>query len=163
MAYAIHRQDRGRVGPARRRKSRGGDTRVFRRLPGDAGGDRGRERAYLQEQRWREFRGHSVSQRQRGRHGGDLASGAARAARLDLKRRTAGRKAMLNMHHALIGALLTILVTPALAQDGVWSVKQPLSAPRNEVQLAAVNGELYVIGGAIGGNAVPEIDEYDPA
>src|SRR5690349_6088152 len=61
------------------------------------------------------------------------------------------------------GALLTLLAAQAPTQDGAWTTKHPLDAPRNEVQLAAVGGKLYVIGGAVGGNAVPEIDEYDPA
>ncbi len=50
---------------------------IFRRLPRNAGRDRGRERAYLQGERRREFRRRPVPQRQRGRHGGDCASGAA--------------------------------------------------------------------------------------
>ena len=41
-------------------------------------------------------------------------------------------------------------------------MKKPLPAARNEVALAAVGGKLYVVGGSIGGNAVPLIDEYDP-
>ena len=42
-------------------------------------------------------------------------------------------------------------------------MKKPLPAPRNEVALAAVGGKLYVVGGSVGGEAVPLIDEYDPA
>ena len=42
-------------------------------------------------------------------------------------------------------------------------MKKPLPAPRNEVALAAVGGKIYVVGGSIGGNAVPLIDEYDPS
>ena len=42
-------------------------------------------------------------------------------------------------------------------------MKKPLPAPRNEVALAAVGGKLYVVGGSVGGIAVPLIDEYDPA
>ncbi len=42
-------------------------------------------------------------------------------------------------------------------------MKKPLAAPRNEVQLAALNGKVYVIGGSVAGTAVPQIDEYDPA
>ena len=49
-----------------------------------------------------------------------------------------------------------------LSQDGVWTTKKPLPAPRNEVALAAVGGKLYVVGGSVGGKAVPLIDEYDP-
>ncbi len=41
-------------------------------------------------------------------------------------------------------------------------MKQPLPAPRNEVALAAVGGKVYVVGGSVGGEAVPLIDEYDP-
>jgi N-acetylneuraminic acid mutarotase len=63
----------------------------------------------------------------------------------------------------IAGVLLALIAAPALAQDGVWTMKQPLSAPRNEVQLTALNGKVYVIGGNVSGSAVPEIDEYDPA
>ena len=57
---------------------------------------------------------------------------------------------------------------PAFAQSappaGVWTAKKPLpGTPRNEVALAAVGGKLYVVGGGIQGNAVPVVDEYDPA
>ena len=55
------------------------------------------------------------------------------------------------------------LLSPALAQDGAWTMKKPLPAPRNEVALAAVGGKIYVVGGGVGGKAVPLIDEYDPA
>src|SRR5215213_7308611 len=57
--------------------------------------------------------------------------------------------------------------TPAMAQsvppDGAWIMKKPLPAPRNEVQLAAVGGKIYVVGGGVAGQAVPQADEYDPA
>ncbi len=42
-------------------------------------------------------------------------------------------------------------------------MKKPLPAPRNEVALAAIGGKVYVVGGSVGGVAVPQIDEYDPA
>ena len=58
--------------------------------------------------------------------------------------------------------LLALSAVPALSQDGVWTIKKPLSAPRNEVALAATGGKLYVVGGSVGGNAVPLVDEYDP-
>lgn len=63
----------------------------------------------------------------------------------------------------IAGALFVMLAMPALAQDGAWTMKRPMSAARNEVQLAALGGKVYVIGGGIAGNAVPQIDEYDPA
>ena len=65
---------------------------------------------------------------------------------------------------AFVGSCcLPRLVVPVLAQDGVLErMKKPLSAPRNEVALAAVGGKVYVVGGSVGGDAVPLIDEYDP-
>ena len=71
---------------ARREESRGGDAGLRRRLPGDAGGDRGRERRHLQGERRRELRRDSLPQRQRGGHGAARPSGAARAAGLGLTR-----------------------------------------------------------------------------
>src|SRR5215207_10710399 len=62
---------------------------------------------------------------------------------------------------AFVGTLLTSV--PALSQEGVWTAKKPLPAPRNEVALAAVGGKVYVVGGGVAGQAVPQIDEYDPA
>src|SRR5215218_2106349 len=61
---------------------------------------------------------------------------------------------------AFLGTLLAAV--PALSQEGVWTMKKPLPAPRNEVALAAVGGKVYVVGGSVGGTAVPMIDEYDP-
>ena len=52
---------------------------------------------------------------------------------------------------------------PPTAPPGAWTMKAPLPVPRNEVALAAVGGMLYVVGGGIAGNAVPMIDEYNPA
>ena len=66
----------------------------------------------------------------------------------------------------IAGACLCSAATPAMAQspaEGIWTEKKPLPTARNEVALAAVGGRLYVIGGGIGGNAVPLVDEYDPA
>ena len=69
----------------------------------------------------------------------------------------------------LFGALAALLIAtlPAPAQApspaGAWVEKKPLPVARNEVALAAVGGKLYVVGGGIAGNAVPLIDEYDPA
>src|SRR5690349_15958533 len=66
--------------------------------------------------------------------------------------------------HLLIGAVLALIAVPALAQNsnGHWTTKKPLPAPRNEVALAAVGGKIYVVGGSVGGEAVPLINEYDP-
>ena len=59
-------------------------------------------------------------------------------------------------------AIALLAANSALSQDGAWTMKQPLPAARNEVALAAVGGKLYVVGGSVGGVAVPQIDEYDP-
>src|SRR5258708_13136772 len=73
----------------RREKSRGDHAGLLRRLPGNARGDRDRERAAVQEIRRRELRGAALPQRQRARHAGDLADGAARAQGLGVS--SAGR------------------------------------------------------------------------
>ena len=102
------------------------------------------------------------------RDGGDLASRAARAARLDLRAGnapSAGEVSMSKHNRLLIAGALPAHCwppRPPLSQDGAWTMKQPLPAPRNEVALAAVGGKLYVVGGSVGGDAVPLIDEYDP-
>ena len=62
---------------ARREIARRGHARLLRRLPGDAGGDRGRERAHFPQGWRREFRIDPVSQRQRA---GYAAAGGAGAA-----------------------------------------------------------------------------------
>jgi len=75
------------------------------------------------------------------------------------------------MHNRMLiaSALAAILlaVPGAIAQtdapNGVWTAKKPLPVARNEVALAATGDKLYVVGGGIAGNAVPMIDEYDPA
>ena len=82
---------------ARREKCRGDHARLLGRLPRNPGGDRGRERAYLQAARRREFRRHPVPQRQRARHAGDRADGAARAQRLGVALR---RRAAASRHRA---------------------------------------------------------------
>src|SRR5690242_6585254 len=61
------------------------------------------------------------------------------------------------------GTFLMLMTAPLVAQDGTWTTKQPLATVRVEVQLAAVGGKVYVLGGSIGGNAVADVDEYDPA
>src|SRR5258707_11973264 len=65
-------------------------------------------------------------------------------------------------HLPIVVAVALFATGPALSQDGAWTMKQPLPAPRNEVALAAVGGKLYVVGGSVGGEAVPLIDAYDP-
>ena len=62
-----------------REEHRGDHARLLRRLPGDAGGDRGRERAHLQAARRQEFRRHPLPQRQRAGDGGDPPARGARA------------------------------------------------------------------------------------
>src|SRR3954465_1585127 len=65
-----------------------------------------------------------------------------------------------------VALAFSLRAAPAVAQssgEGSWAMKKPLPAPRNEVQLAAVGGKIYVVGGNVGGEAVPQIDEYDPA
>jgi N-acetylneuraminic acid mutarotase len=48
--------------------------------------------------------------------------------------------------------------------DGVWQVRAPLGeGPRQETGVAALDGEVYVIGGfALGGGLVPRVEAYDP-
>ena len=64
---------------ARRQADRGPDARFRRRLPGDAGGDRRRERGLFPRGRRRAFRRDPLPQRQRRRHGGDRSGRAPRA------------------------------------------------------------------------------------
>src|SRR5262245_18135440 len=69
---------------------------------------------------------------------------------------------ILNTFIAMAAAVL-LSTAAAQAQSGGWTTKTPLGAgPRNEVALAAVGDRLFVIGGNIGGNAVPLVDEYNP-
>jgi N-acetylneuraminic acid mutarotase len=51
-----------------------------------------------------------------------------------------------------------------LPPDGVWSVRAPLGeGPRQETGVAAIDGEVFVIGGfALGGGLVPRVEAYDP-
>src|SRR5258708_38585276 len=77
--------------------------------------------------------------------------------------RSAGRTLMFKTSRLLIALAAALFAAdPALSQEGAWTMKQPLPAPRNEVALAAVAGKLYVVGGSVGGVAVPLIDEYNP-
>ena len=46
---------------------------------------------------------------------------------------------------------------------GSWSMKTSLPGIRAEVTAVAVGGKLFAVGGAVGGNAVPGVEEYDPA
>ena len=77
VARARDRPHRQGAGQARRQVARGGDAGLLRRLPGDAGGDRGRERAHLPQGRRRKFRGDPVSQRQRAGYAAAGGHGAA--------------------------------------------------------------------------------------
>jgi len=61
-----------------------GDSRVFGRLPGNAGRNRAGKRRDLQAQRWRAICRNSLPERQRARHGRHPPIGAARAPGLDL-------------------------------------------------------------------------------
>jgi N-acetylneuraminic acid mutarotase len=67
----------------------------------------------------------------------------------------------------LIAIVMLLATGPGMAQtaapEGAWTAKKPLPTARNEVSLAAVGGKVFVVGGSIGGNAVPLVDEYDPA
>ena len=63
MARARDRQDRQEARQGRRQAHRRDHARLLRRLPGDAGGDRVRERGDLQAQRRRAFRRHPLPQR----------------------------------------------------------------------------------------------------
>ena len=65
-----------------------------------------------------------------------------------------------------VALALALLAGHAQSQPnppGTWTQKKPLPVARNEVALAAVGDKLYVVGGSIGGNAVPMLDRYDPA
>jgi N-acetylneuraminic acid mutarotase len=71
---------------------------------------------------------------------------------------------------ALMAAMLVAgSVVPAASQStgGVWAVKAPMPAIRNEVAAAAVNGKLYVFGGSAsekgGRSDLTRNEEYDPA
>src|SRR5262245_36931298 len=71
---------------------------------------------------------------------------------------------------ASVFLLAALIVTSSLSQpvppQGAWTAKKPLPGPRNEVELTTFGGKLYVVGGnygAPGGDAVPLLDEYDPA
>src|SRR5262249_12946822 len=64
---------------------------------------------------------------------------------------------------ALMGMFASFAAEAQPAPAGTWSEGNPLAAgPRNEVALAAIGDKLYVVGGSIGGNAVPLLDRYDP-
>ena len=45
----------------------------------------------------------------------------------------------------IVGALAGVLLgtAPVLSQDGVWAMKQPLPAPRNEVGRASCRERVY--------------------
>src|SRR5258708_33828996 len=78
--------------------------------------------------------------------------------------RSAGRTLMFKPSRLpIVFAAALFAAGPALSQEGAWTMKQPLAAPRNEVALAAVGGKLYVVGGSVGGEAAPQIDQSDPA
>ena len=77
---------RRRAGQERGEESRGDHARLLGRLPGNAGGDRGRECAALQAARRRNFAAIPCLNDSAPGHAGDLADGRARARRLDLKR-----------------------------------------------------------------------------
>ena len=53
----------------------------------------------------------------------------------------------------------------AIPPDGVWRTLAPLGeGPRQETGVAALDGEVYVVGGfALGGGLVPRVEAYDPA
>src|SRR5258707_15310403 len=55
LARALYDRDREGAGQEGREKSRRADAGFFRRLPGDARGDRGRERPWVQAARARKF------------------------------------------------------------------------------------------------------------
>ena len=123
---------------------------------------------YFQGERRREFRRDPVPQRQRGGHGGDLRSWCCANCKAGFESGQRSDSAGEVFMHGRLpdrGRICSARCwppTPAQSQEGVWTMKKPLPAPRNEVALAAVGGKLYVVGGSVGGNAVPLIDEYDP-
>ena len=83
MAAALHRHDREGAGRARREEPRDRHARLHGRLPGNAGGNRGRECRDFSPSRRRELRRDSLPERQRSRNDGDRARCAARAEGLD--------------------------------------------------------------------------------
>ena len=117
---------------------------------------------YFQGERRREFCRDPVPQRQRGGMTVISPSGSARTARLDLRAANAPicwEDLMFKHGRLLIAVAFARRVVappvPALSQEGAWTMKKPLPAPRNEVALAAVGGKLYVVGGSVSGKAVP--------
>src|ERR1700686_3101614 len=66
----------------------------------------------------------------------------------------------------LVACLVASACTTATVRAqtaGSWSMKTSLPGIRAEVTAAAVGGKLFAVGGAVGGNAVPGVEEYDPA
>ena len=60
----------------------------------------------------------------------------------------------------LLGIVLIASTAPAHAQSqGSWAMKAPVPTPRTEVALAAVGGEVHVIGGSVEGVAGTYHDE----
>ena len=79
LAQAVHDPDGEGAGQEGRQEPGRDHARFLRRLPRNAGRDRGRERQGVQAL-WRsELRRHTLPQRQRGRHADDLATRHARA------------------------------------------------------------------------------------
>jgi N-acetylneuraminic acid mutarotase len=88
-----------------------------------------------------------------------LAQGAAAMTRYCAGLATAGVLIL-----AAANGFPTISAQPQAA-SGQWEAKAPMPQARNEVAAVAVNGKLYVIGGASreGGYELTTTEEYDPA
>jgi hypothetical protein len=56
------------------------------------------------------------------------------------------------------------LVTAIAQFDQAWTPRAPMTTPRESLAAAAVNGQIYAVGGhTTGGDAVASMESYDPA
>jgi N-acetylneuraminic acid mutarotase len=68
------------------------------------------------------------------------------------------------LHFSALAATLAAITVTAHAQaQGSWTMKEPLPARLNEVSVAAADGKIHVMGGAVLGVTGPYHQEYDPA
>ena len=157
------------------KSARGGHARLLGRLPGDAGGDRGRECAHLPQgmaaRILRRFPA-STTARRACRCSGRLAlrelKGCGFEERLivtnELVNDNNGRKIMLStsLRILAIARRRRARLRPRRTRRArSWTKKAPMAAALNEVALAAVGGKVHVIGGGVLGVAGPYHQEYD--